>query len=81
MVRNSRICQTLITCIVFWRNQVQMVPSGRKVAGAVRPLVNLSYFQLECIKVLDEALLMPVLLYGSEIVVWREKEISRIGPV
>ena len=34
---------------------------GRKIAGAIRSL------QLECGRVLHEALLKPVLVYGSEI--------------
>ena len=55
------------------------VASGRKVAGAVRSLVK--SLHLECAKVLHEGLLMPVLLYGSETMIWREKERSRIRAV
>ena len=43
-----------------------MVVSGRRVAGAIRPLVNARDLQLECTRVLHETLLVPVLMYGSE---------------
>ena len=43
------------------------VASGRKVAGAVRFSVNL-----------HEPLLVPVSLYGSETMIWREKERFKI---
>ena len=42
------------------------VVSGRKVAGAIRFLVNTRGLQLECTRVLHETLLVPVLMYGSE---------------
>ena len=37
--------------------------------------------QLECARVLHESLLVPVLTYGSEAMIWREKERSRIRAV
>ena len=40
--------------------------SGRKVAGGIKSLVNASRLQLECAMVLQESLLVPVLMYGSE---------------
>ena len=40
--------------------------SGRRVAGAIRSLVNGRSLQLECARVLHESLLVPVLTYGSE---------------
>ena len=49
----------------------------RKVAGAIRSLVNARDLQLECSK----ALLMSVLLYGSESIMWREKDRSWIRVV
>ena len=52
-----------------------MLPSGRKVEGAIR------FLQLECVRVLHETLIMPVLLYGSETMIWREKKRSRIRAV
>ena len=47
------------------------VASGRKVAGAIRSLVNVRSLQ-------HESLLVPVLTYSSETMIWREKERSRI---
>ena len=46
--------------------------SGRRVAGAIKSLVNA--------RSLHESLLMPALTYGSE-TIWREKERSRIRAV
>ena len=40
--------------------------SGRRVADAIRSLVNSRDLQLECARVLHETLLVPVLMYGSE---------------
>ena len=40
--------------------------SGRRVAGAIRPLVTAMSLQLECARVLHDSLLVPVLTYGSE---------------
>ena len=42
------------------------VASGRRVAGAIRSLVNARSLKLECARVLLESLLMPVLMYDSE---------------
>ena len=50
--------------------------SERKTAGAIRALVN-----LECPRVLHEALLVPVLMHGTKTMMWREKEITRIRDV
>ena len=49
------------------------VARGRRVAGAIRPLDNARYLQLECARVLHETLLVLVLMYGSETVLWKEK--------
>ena len=57
------------------------VASGRRVAGAIRSLVNARSLQLECARVLHESLLVSFLTYGSETIVWREKERSRIWAV
>ena len=38
--------------------------SGRKVAHAVKSLVNARDLQLECARVLHETYLVPVLMYG-----------------
>ena len=52
--------------------------SGRRVAGAIRSLVNTWDLQLECARVLHKKLLVPVLMYGSETILWREKERSSV---
>ena len=63
-------------------NQIQMRPSveGKMRAGRGY-LVIARDFQLECAKVLHESLLVPVLTYGSEIIIWRKKEKSTIRVV
>ena len=48
--------------------------SERRVAGAIRSLVNARSLQ-------PESLLVPGLTYGSEAMIWREKERSRIRAV
>ena len=57
------------------------VVSGRRVAGAIRSLVNDMDLQLEFARVLHETLLMPVLMYDSETMLWKGKEISRVRAV
>ena len=51
------------------------VARRRRVAGAIRSMVNA--LQLECARVLHKSLLVPVLTYGSETMIRREKERSR----
>ena len=41
------------------------VASGKRVAGAIRSLVNGRDLQLECVRVLHETLLVTVLMYGK----------------
>ena len=48
--------------------------SGRRFAGAIRSLVNARNLQLECVRVLHETLLVPVLVYDSETMLWKEEE-------
>ena len=55
--------------------------SGRRVAGAIRSLINARDLQLECAKVLHEALFVPVLMYDSETMLWRENEKFRVRAV
>ena len=50
------------------------VARGSSVAGAFRYLVNAVSLQIECARVLHEPLLVPVLMYGSETMIWREGE-------
>ena len=57
------------------------VMSGRRVAGAIRSLINARCLQPECARVLHESSLVPVLTYGSETMIWREKVRSRIRAV
>ena len=47
-------------------------------SGATRSLVNARDLQLKCVRVLHETLLVPVLMYGSETKLWKDKERSRI---
>ena len=55
--------------------------NGRKLAGAIRPLVNARDLQRKFARILHETLLAPVFMYGSETVFWKEKERSRIRAV
>ena len=48
---------------------------------SIKSLINARGLQPECVRVVHEALLMPVLLYGNETRIWREKEGSRIRVV
>ena len=57
------------------------VVSDRRVADAIRSLVNARDLQLVCARVLHETLLVPVLMYDSETMLWREKERSRVRAV
>ena len=57
------------------------VSRERKAASPIRSLVNAEGLQLECAWVLHEELLVPVLMYGSETTIWKEKERSKIGVV
>ena len=50
-------------------------------AGSIRSLVTARSFQLECARVLRESMLVPVLIYGTETMIWKEKERSRIRAV
>ena len=57
------------------------VPSRQRVAGAIRHLVNVMGLHRECAMVLCETLIIPVLMYGSEKLIWKKKEWSRIRAV
>ena len=59
----------------------RMVASGRRVTGAIRSVVNSRDLQLECARILHETLLVPVVMYGSETMLGKEKERSRIRTV
>ena len=55
--------------------------SRRRVDGAIRFLVNARDLQLEFARVLHETLPVPILMYGSEIKSWKEKERFRVRVV
>ena len=55
----------------------QNVANWRRVAGAIRSIVNAMDLQLECARVLHETLIIPVLVYGSDTMLWKEKKRSR----
>ena len=57
------------------------VASGRRAAGIIWSLVNDRDLQIEWAEVLHGTLLVPVLMYGSETILWKEKEKSRIMAV
>ena len=50
--------------------------NGRRVAVAIRSLVNARGLQLECAKVLHESSLVPVLMYGRQSMIWKEERSS-----
>ena len=55
--------------------------SGRMIVCVIRSLVNARSLQFECAMVLYESLLVPVLTYDYETMIWRKKETSRISAV
>ena len=57
------------------------VVSRRMVAVPIRYLVNGRGLKLECTRSLHESLLVPVLMYGSETMLWKKKEMTRIRAV
>ena len=63
------------------RHCSRKMASEKRVAGAIRSLVNARSLQLESARVFHESLLVPVLMYGSETVIWKEKGKSRIRAV
>ena len=54
---------------------------GRVFGGALRSLVNAWDLQLEYARGLHETLLIPVLMYGNETMLWKEKDRSRTRPL
>ena len=57
------------------------VVSGRREVGTVKSLVNATSLKLQCARVLNQSLLVPVLTYSRETMIWREKERSKIKAV
>ena len=52
--------------------------SGRREAGDIRFLVNAKDLYTECTRIFRETLLVPVLTYGSEIMLCKEKKRYKI---
>ena len=50
--------------------------SVRRVAGAIRSLVNARDLLLECARVLHETLLVPVLMYDRHNIMERERDLE-----
>ena len=57
------------------------VVNGKRDTGATRSLVNVRDLQFEYARFLHETLLIPLLMYGSETMLWKEKDSSRIRAV
>ena len=62
-------------------SSTDQVECSRKVAGAIKSLVSARSLRLQCARVFHESLLVPVLTYGGETMIWRQKERSRIRVV
>ena len=57
-----------------------MVTNGRKVEGTIISLGNARNLQLENSRILHKTLLMPVVMYSNETIIWK-KEKYRIRDV
>ena len=55
------------------------IVSGSMIAGAIRSLVNARDLQLQWARVLHEILLGPVLIYGRETMLWKERRDLELG--
>ena len=51
---------------------------GRKVGGTIKSMVNARGLQPEFVMVLNVTLLVHVLMYDNETMIWKEEERSRI---
>ena len=75
------MCRNLNAWDVFWMNQVQIGQSVEWKKGC-RFLFNVKDLKLKCARVLHEYLdLVPILMYGSETMMWKEKDWSKIRVV
>src|SRR5678815_5288590 len=54
------------------------VVNCRKVAGAIKSLVDVKRLSLECARVLREDMLLPVVMYSSETMVWNKRHRSKV---
>ena len=87
-VPTDRIClehvlefKHLGPCVLDESEFSRKVASERRVAGAIRSLVNARDLQLQCARVLHETLLVSVLMYSSGTMLWKEKERSRVRAI
>ena len=55
------------------------VASGRRVIVPIRSLVNARSLQLDCARGLHESLLVPLLTYGSETMIWGRRRGLGLG--
>ena len=73
------MCRNLNTCDVFWTSTDEAecsrkVARGRRVADVISSLVSAGGLRRYFARVLHKSLLVPVLTYVSETIIWREKE-------
>ena len=57
------------------------VTTARMVAGCISSLVIFRGLQLDCSRLLHEILIVPVLMYGGEAMICKEKDRSRIKTI
>ena len=62
-------------CVLDELGTNRMAASGRRVAGAIRSLVNAMGLQLEYARVFHSSLLISVLMYGNENDLEKEGEV------
>ena len=74
MISNLRVSKDEAECH-------RKVVSGEKLVDGIRSLVNARSLQLHVFKRLHEDLLIHVLIYRREMMVWKENEICRIKAV
>ena len=65
MSHNLNIWDVLDKLSTYKGECSRKVSSGRRVAGAIRSLVNARDLQLKCARVLHKTLLVPVLMEGE----------------
>ena len=58
---------------ILMRQCLRKMATGRRVADAIRSLVNARDLQLQCARILHEILFVPVLKFGSETMLWKEE--------
>ena len=61
---------------IEWAKCNRKVVSGRRMPGAIMSLVNARDLQLESARVLHKTVLVPVLMYDSETMLWKKERSS-----